>query len=696
MDFLKAELAGKRKALESEASRPKKYMRRGEIEQLKAEEERKQRAEAEKARIEAEAKAKSKAVESLKAAEARNSRSISPAAPPVEEGASSSNPSAFNISNEEAIRRLRAKGQPIRLFGESDKDRRLRLRALELIEENDTAKEGAGGLNDFKRLMAGMEEGLDAKEAERRLLSGAKAASPAADGSGNEKDVKGKRADRDPKGREGKATEVLDLSLIQTDPKQLYPLVYRALKDVLQEWAEAMDQREEHVKRTTQGKHAAATQVASAEYLKPLFRNLKQRTLPADVLSKLAEIVHYMQKRQYQRANDAYLRLSIGNAAWPIGVTMVGIHERSAREKISSDQVAHVLNDEVSRKYIQSVKRPALSTPVTLAILFPIVLDYPLLLPPYQVIVMAFPKPQHLFRQASTSTQSSDSYGSDHRSDPYQWEKFDALFDKVFTNTSPAGSVQSTPERPTRKPSIGTPGSVPGQYDAQDGASSEDSRESFDKAWDDAVRRTKKTVTTTTKRRIIRHTPPAPTPEPIISPIVPRLRYPQAPFASVEGSQGESSDEQTKPSFSHRSKESRHRPEAAARAEDMSQSRAVTPWRATFNLDYGHLPVTEIVSATFEMPTELKKEDIRVTFTNTLGAEKVTVAWEHVDVAEIVEDGKLVRERKERRYHRQLPLPKGVKFQNVQAHLHEGVLTITYPRPAQMVLGRPRLQLTPH
>lgn len=33
------------------------------------------------------------------------------------------------------------------------------------------------------------------------------------------------------------------------------------------------------------------------------------------------------------------------------------IHERSAREKISIDQVAHVLNDEVSRKYIQSLKR---------------------------------------------------------------------------------------------------------------------------------------------------------------------------------------------------------------------------------------------------------------------------------------------------------------------------------------------------
>lgn len=46
--------------------------------------------------------------------------------------------------------------------------------------------------------------------------------------------------------------------------------------------------------------------------------------MPDDMLPRVAEIVHHMQKRQYQRANDAYLRLSIGNAPWPIGVTMVG------------------------------------------------------------------------------------------------------------------------------------------------------------------------------------------------------------------------------------------------------------------------------------------------------------------------------------------------------------------------------------
>jgi len=242
--------------------------------------------------------------------------------------------SHFNISNEETIRRLRIKGQPIRLFAESDKERRLRLRALELIEERGTDRQS--GQNDFKKALE------DVENVEREM---------------NAKSGGGKKGKSVKEEVEQQVDGVLDLGLVKSDPDKLYPIIYYALKRTLKEWGEAMDERPEHIKRSTQGKLAAATQVQSAEYLKPLFKTLRSRSLPPDVLLRMSEIVHYMQKRQYQRANDSYLRLSIGNAPWPIGVTMVGIHERSAREKISSDQVAHVLNDEVSRKYIQSLKR---------------------------------------------------------------------------------------------------------------------------------------------------------------------------------------------------------------------------------------------------------------------------------------------------------------------------------------------------
>lgn len=126
--------------------------------------------------------------------------------------------SSFNISNEETIRRLRAKGQPIRLFGEADKDRRLRLRALELIEEK--GHERHGGQNDFKKALEDVE-------------------------SRAQKEMDLEKA-RKKEGRESKDTsgaEVLDLTLVKSDPDKLYPIIYYALKRTLKEWEEWMDDR---------------------------------------------------------------------------------------------------------------------------------------------------------------------------------------------------------------------------------------------------------------------------------------------------------------------------------------------------------------------------------------------------------------------------------------------------------------------
>lgn len=181
--------------------------------------------------------------------------------------------SSFNISNEETIRRLRTKGQPIRLFAESDRDRRLRLRALELIEEKGNDRQS--GQNDFKKALE------DVENVERELRNKSK----------------GKKKDD----AEEPSTGVLDLELIKTDPDRLYPLIYYALKRTLKEWERAMDERPgqnnatywtppclcplaEYVKRTTQGKLAAVTQVQSAQNLKPLFKTLRSRVrqMPAN------------------------------------------------------------------------------------------------------------------------------------------------------------------------------------------------------------------------------------------------------------------------------------------------------------------------------------------------------------------------------------------------------------------------------
>lgn len=88
-----------------------------------------------------------------------------------------------------------------------------------------------------------------------------------------------------------------------------------------------------------------------------LFRKLESGELEESILEAIVEIVKAAQERRYVNATDGFLRLSIGKAAWPIGVTMVGIHERSAREKLHSGERGHVMGDEITRKYLQSIKR---------------------------------------------------------------------------------------------------------------------------------------------------------------------------------------------------------------------------------------------------------------------------------------------------------------------------------------------------
>jgi pre-mRNA-splicing factor 18 len=98
-----------------------------------------------------------------------------------------------------------------------DKDRRLRLRALELIEEKGTDRQG--GQNDFRKALE------DVESVEREMKN---------------KSNKGKKKEES---GEFPNSGALDLGLVKSDPDKLYPIIYYALKRTLKEWEEAMDER---------------------------------------------------------------------------------------------------------------------------------------------------------------------------------------------------------------------------------------------------------------------------------------------------------------------------------------------------------------------------------------------------------------------------------------------------------------------
>ncbi|XP_008802680.1 pre-mRNA-splicing factor 18-like [Phoenix dactylifera] len=362
MDLLKRELQKKRERLEADFG-GKKLLKRSEIEQKEIQ---KLRAEEQRERL-----SKSRPSSAPSTASSGQNPSSEASLPPTLSSSSSSSKKPSEARSEEqriddlvlprhdVIRRLRILKQPITLFGEDDDARldrlKLTLKSGVLEIDSDMIE---GQTNDFLR---------DIDELRKRQKSGSvsflhdRSKSKREDGAGLEDDGAdadgGKNLSADG-GSSGENTDK-DLKRMKTKFEDLCDedkiLVF--FKRLLNEWNLELEEMTEAEKRTAKGKSMVATFKQCARYLHPLFKFCRKKVLPDDICHALLVVVECCMKRDYLAAMDQYIKLAIGNGPWPIGVTMVGIHERSAREKIYTNSVAHIMNDETTRKYLQSVKR---------------------------------------------------------------------------------------------------------------------------------------------------------------------------------------------------------------------------------------------------------------------------------------------------------------------------------------------------
>ncbi|KAJ8918938.1 hypothetical protein NQ315_016840 [Exocentrus adspersus] len=314
MDVLKAEIAKKRKQLEEKEllGSEKKFFKRGELIAKEQEEYRK------KYRSNNEETDKTSSVTLAVDKESDVQHSILP--------------------RNEVISRLRDRSEPILLFGETDLDAFKRLRKCELLEP----EIDKGFRNDFQEAMEQVDQ--DYIDELLKVPDDEKNADTS-DGKAQEATITYEEIRKMAK-EMGRGNREHDMTAIM-----------HFIQFILKKWNEQLQSRSGAEKTGTKGKVMGATYTQTQVYLKPLLRKLKNFTLPEDISDSLTEIVVHLLNRNYLKASDAYLQMAIGNAPWPIGVTMVGIHARTGREKIFSKNVAHVMNDETQRKYIQALKR---------------------------------------------------------------------------------------------------------------------------------------------------------------------------------------------------------------------------------------------------------------------------------------------------------------------------------------------------
>ncbi|PRW45581.1 pre-mRNA-splicing factor 18-like isoform A [Chlorella sorokiniana] len=378
MDKLKALVAAKRKAAEEEFG-GKKYVRRGEIEELRLAKLREEEAAERQAKEARRRGGDSGGEEGSRPA----SRAGEPHARPDSRagGSAAPTPAPQELPREEVIRRLRALGEPVTLFGESDEQR---FERMLLAEQNVQVEDEARGGGEFENLHIKFKR--EAEKQKKAGLGKKDKASGRSSALGGDKDGAGRGGEEGPRaGGAGGDQQQQDggdeqQALAEVDPEQqrlmdAFKAAAEAVKEQsmpvedrvakwlriwMKDWEDDLEARPDDIKTTAGGYQADMRFKETQQYLKPLYARLKNRSLDPTLLAGLVMIVEHCKERNYLAAYEIYMGVSVGNAAWPIGVTQVGLHERSAREKIrlgAGTTVAHIMNDEATRKFIQAIKR---------------------------------------------------------------------------------------------------------------------------------------------------------------------------------------------------------------------------------------------------------------------------------------------------------------------------------------------------
>jgi len=136
-------------------------------------------------------------------------------------------------------------------------------------------------------------------------------------------------------------------------------------RKALKAWEKELADRPEEEKKKASVKVEIAQHRQVRRDVRPLQKRLRLYVMEEVLLDKIHVIVKFAADREYRNASEAYLDLSIGKAAWPVGLgcggsmlmeDAIGLHDRFNRMAQVKD-IAYHLNDDVTRKFVQALKR---------------------------------------------------------------------------------------------------------------------------------------------------------------------------------------------------------------------------------------------------------------------------------------------------------------------------------------------------
>lgn len=127
-------------------------------------------------------------------------------------------------------------------------------------------------------------------------------------------------------------------------PDETQMKINRTIKTILKLWESMPDQDQALILDTKKS-------------LFPLCVQLRKSQISSTIQISLLTILLHIQRFEFREATQSYLKLSIGNVAWPIGVVNVSIHSRSNQSRLHGKEEANIMISEEARRWITAIKR---------------------------------------------------------------------------------------------------------------------------------------------------------------------------------------------------------------------------------------------------------------------------------------------------------------------------------------------------
>jgi len=142
--------------------------------------------------------------------------------------------------------------------------------------------------------------------------------------------------------------EKLQMALVRASRA---PTFYKWLRSTFTDWLPSLTRSSGSVKQETDSNAF----IQSCHYMEDLISDIEHDKLDLKFRQNLDALAEKALNQEFLAAEEAYMRIAVGNQTWLIGVGNCFIQERSSLDRIR--EAKHIMNDEHVRNYIQCLKR---------------------------------------------------------------------------------------------------------------------------------------------------------------------------------------------------------------------------------------------------------------------------------------------------------------------------------------------------